>query len=474
LTEADSRQTGRPTAWSDLVTDGRAPRLALIGLGTWLTAAETLMTATVMPSVAADIGGFAWFAWAVALYLTGSIVGGTAAGRLALRFGLRPAMTVGGLVYTLGCVVCALAPSIGLFLAGRLVQGIGGGFLVGLCFVAVTALFPQPLWPRLLSGLSGVWGAATLFSPLIGGLFAQAGFWRGAFWLFALQGAGFIVAVAALIPASAAPAEGAADRPPVGLLATLTIAILTISAAGLVAAAWLSALLAAAGCALLALLLRLNGRAQAPLLPRQAADLSSAVGAGLFGVFSLSAATASFTVYGPALFQILHGASPVQAGYVLGAEAFAWTAAALLVAGRRRQTLYIRAGVTLVVLSVFALGLVVPRGRLWLAAGCALMQGAGFGLLWALMSSRIVANTAKSEQALASSATPTTQMIGIAVGAAASGVIANLLGFGQGLTRGRAEAAGFWLFAAFVPLALVAGAAAWRLGSPRYATGEPR
>lgn len=473
-----NRATGRDShgsaGWRELVAGGRAPRLALIGLGTWLTAAETMMTATVMPSVAADIGGFAWFGWAVALYLTGSIVAGATAGRLATQFGLRSALTAAGVVYALGCAACALAPTIELFLAGRLVQGIGGGWVVGLCYVAVTALFPQTLWSRILSATSGVWGAATLFSPLIGGLFAQAGFWRGAFWLFAAQGAGFIVAVAALIHPSATPAERAPVKPPVIPLVMLTVAILTICAAGLVGAAWLSALLGAAGCAALALFLRLNARAPAPLLPRRTADPSSAVGAGLLAVFALNAATASFTVYGPALFQALHRASPVQAGYILGAEAFAWTAAALLVAGRTQQGLYIRAGAVLIVLSVSGLGLVVPRGALVFATACAVIQGAGFGLSWSFVSSRIVANAAKSEQALASSAAPTTQMIGLAVGAAASGVIANLLGFGRGVTHARAEAGGFWLFAAFVPLALLACAAAWRLGSARFATGASR
>ena len=57
--------------------------------------------------------------------------------------------------------------------------------------------------------------------------------------------------------------------------------------------------------------------------------------------------------------------------------------------------------------------------------------------------------------------------IRLAVGAAAAGAIANLIGFGQGITEARAGVAGFWLFAAFVPLALVGCVAAWRLTSVR-------
>jgi hypothetical protein len=59
---------------------------------------------------------------------------------------------------------------------------------------------------------------------------------------------------------------------------------------------------------------------------------------------------------------------------------------------------------------------------------------------------------------------PTTQLIGGATGAAAAGALANALGFAHGVTPASGLAHGLWLFAAFVPLAVVGLAAAWRLG----------
>jgi MFS family permease len=465
-------EAGGAARWRDLVAGGRWPRFALIAAGTWLTAAETLMTATVMPSVARDIGGFAWFGWATALFLAGSIVAGASAGQLSARLGLRRAMMIAGLAYVLGCTGCAVAPAIGWFLAGRLLQGIGGGWVVGLCFVAVTALFPQNLWTRVFSAVSGVWGAATLISPLIGGLFAEAGFWRGAFWLFTAQGAGFILAVAILVRPGAVRPEQTSDSPPIKALAVLTGAILAIAAAGVIASPLLAAALGLGGCALLAGFLALNARAKTPLLPRDAGDPRTGVGAGLAAVFGFCASSASFTVYGPALFQTLHGASPVVAGYILGMEAISWTLAALVAAGRSRPGLYIRIGSGLIVLGVMLLAATTPRAPLIASAGCALVMGSGFGLIWAFMASRVIASAPENEQALASSANPTAQMIGTAVGAAASGVIANFLGFGQGITEARAQAGGFWLFAAFAPIGLFACAAAWRLASA-HIVAEP-
>jgi hypothetical protein len=104
-----------------------------------------------------------------------------------------------------------------------------------------------------------------------------------------------------------------------------------------------------------------------------------------------------------------------------------------------------------------------------LIAALTLATGTGFGLAWAFAASRIVANTPDADRALASASVPTASMIGAAVGAAASGAIASGLGFGREMSLAHASAAGFWLFAAFVPFAAAACVAAWRLSSKRFA-----
>ena len=450
-------------SWRELLGEGRLARYFLICAGTWLNAADTLMTATIMPSVAKDIGGYAWFGWTVAAFLLGAIVAGATAGRLSMRLGLRRALALGGLTYAAGCLVSALAPGILLFVAGRMMQGVGGGWIAGLGYVAVTRLFPERLWTRALGGLSGIWGVATVASPLIGGLFAQAGFWRGAFWLFGAQALAYVAAVMVVIGREAArPTEDGA-RPPLLQVAVLGAGIIAIAAAGVVSDAPRQLALGVGGLVLLALFLRLDARAPAALLPRSAADPFSKVGAGLAMVFCLSAASVSYTVYGPALFQALYGASPVTAGYVLGCEAFGWTAMALLIASSARPGRAIRAGAVLVTLAVAALSVAVPHTRLIAIAAVGAVMGCGFGLCWSFTTSLVATAAPEGERALASSSVPTAQMIGTATGAAAAGAVANLFGFASGVTAERAMTGGFWLFASFAPLALIGCLAAWRL-----------
>jgi len=132
-----------PNTWADLLGEGRLPRFALIMLGVWLNAADSLVTATILPSVGADLGGYAYFSWATAGFFVGAILAGASAGRLSEIFGLKSATAIAGLVMVAGCVMSAAAPNIEVFLAGRLVQGLGSGWISGFAMVAIALLFPE-------------------------------------------------------------------------------------------------------------------------------------------------------------------------------------------------------------------------------------------------------------------------------------------------------------------------------------------
>jgi MFS family permease len=145
--------------------------------------------------------------------LTGSIVAGACSGKLSMALGLRTATALTGLTYAIGCAMSALAPEFVTFILGRLIQGLGAGAVVALCYVAITALFPEHLWPRVYGAVAGVWGAATLLGPMLGGLFAAAGFWRGAFWMFVVQAIIFVAPCWSCCPPASETRGGAVSRP---------------------------------------------------------------------------------------------------------------------------------------------------------------------------------------------------------------------------------------------------------------------
>ena len=455
-----------PARWSELLRGQRGLTFGVLCLGVWLNAVDALVTATIMPSVAADVGGYAYFAWATAGFMLGAILAGAGAGLLAERLGLRRALAACGLLYAAGCGVSALAGSIWPFLAGRLLQGAGAGFVAGLCYVAVRTSFEARMWTNVFASLSAVWGVATLLGPLVGGLFAGAHLWRAVFWVFAVQAVGFAFATLVLPRAERTPA---AERPGVpGLqLIMLTAAVGLVAAAGVLKQPVQAALLVAAGLTLLALTLRWDRRAACRLLPAKAADPASRAGQGYAVVLLLSASAIGFSVYGAALLQARLGLSPLQAGYAVSSESLGWTVTALLVARApaRLRGPFIRLGACAVAAGLAGCGLTLSTANVWAVAGCGALMGAGFGLCWSFVGQRVLSSLSDSEGAIGSAAIPMTQILGSAIGAAAAGVIANLLGLSGGFSPDKAARAAPLLLGAFVPVALLGVAAAWRLGA---------
>ena len=459
--------------WGDILAQGRWPQFALLCLGSWLNAGDALVTATIMPSVGAELGGYAYFGWAVAGFYTGCILAGATAGRVSEVIGLRPATFAAGLIYALGCVLSAVAPNMVVFLLGRLLQGLGAGWISGFCFVMIGMIFPQRHVVRVFAAISAVWGAATLGGPLVGGLFAQVGAWRGTFWMFAGQAVLFSVAALALLPRGGKVPD--APGAPILQVVVLAGAVAALAFAGLVPGFTGAAGLGALGLALFWLTLRIDAHAAVQLLPRQAGDPRTLTGAGYAAVFALSAGAIGFTTYGPAILQIERGLSPLLAGYVVAVEAMGWSIAAMAVSnlGKGRGGVFIRLGSACIFVAVLIFALCMNTAPLWVIIAAGLLCGLGFGMCWGFINERILHVLSDEERAIGSSAIGALFAGGTAAGAALAGIAANLSGLSRGPTLAAAQSAGVWVFVAGLPVVALGGWAAWRLGSSRYFSAEP-
>jgi MFS family permease len=468
----DPSSDGSSKSFADLVRAGLLPRVILLLLGVWLNAGDALVTVTVMPSVAKDIGGYAYFGWASAAFLLGAITAGASGGVLAARLGLRRAMALGAALYALGCLIDGAAPNILLFLAGRLVQGVGAGWIISLAFVAVGAVFPERHWARVFSAITAVWGVATVLGPLVGGIFAGARSWRAAFWCFAVQGVVFLLAALALLPSTRGSGAGSVPWRPLALIAS---GVALIGLAGLVQSALIAAGLILLGLLLLVLALRMDARSATPILPRAALNLGSAAGAGYATIVLLQGSVIAWSVYGPMLLQAIDGASPLVAGYVVSAESVGWTLCALAVAGLGGPwpDRLIRLGPGSLVLGLVMLGPALATFGIWAAVLASGLIGAGFGLAWSFLNRKILASLTEAERPLGSSAIPTLQMIGNAAGAAAATALGDLIGLGRAVTAAEGRALAPTLFLAFAPFALLGWAAANRTVAVARRKGAP-
>lgn len=472
--------TVRPD-WRALWASGDLARFCFVSLGILLHATNETMIATVMPAMVGDISGVELVGWSLAIYELGAIVAGASAGRLISYVPLRTNMMVAALLYSLGALVCAGAPTMPAFLAGRLVEGLGGGALVSLAFVSVERLFPPKIWPQLFGIMSAVWGVAAFSGPLIGALLSEALSWRWAFGLFTLAGAAMALAsFVVLNTPDARRRRHAGPLPPFpfAVLATLALAVLFIATAGVGVDPLRSPLLLVAGVAGLALFFALDARkGTSRLFPSRLFDWQTPLGAGMTMVAAFSVATCSFGVYGPLLLTALHDIPLLTTGYIIAAESIAWSVLSIVVADAppHRERLIIVAGALMIAGGVAGFAWTVPAGEVWLILSCAVLQGGGFGIAWPFVTRVIVAAAREEERTIASSAVPTMQRIGYAVGAAAAGIVANAAGLEAGLNKATAAPVAAWVFLAFLPLAALGVVAALRASDGlRAAASMPR
>ncbi|SEP85107.1 Major Facilitator Superfamily protein [Faunimonas pinastri] len=456
--------------WAALLSGENGVRSLALAGGVVLHAINVYIATTILPSGVKDIGGIDYYAWNTTLFVAASILGSALSARLLIGMGPRGAYMIAALVFAGGTLVCGLAPSMPVMLTGRLVQGLGGGFLFALSYAMIRLVFDETLWPRAMALVSGMWGVATLIGPAIGGIFAEFDMWRAAFWSLIPITALFAVLAAAVLPKRD---TDRAERVPLPLiqLFLLTAAVLAVSAGSvsLVLARNIAGLAAAA--ILMALLIGVESRARQRLLPTGAFRITTALGAIYATMSLLAVAVTSGEIFGPLFLQVLHHQSPLAAGYIAALMAAGWTLGSIVSAGASGKGIdrAILAGPMLGLSGMAALTVLMPTesGGAWLALApiclalapiCLALApiclalvaiGLGVGLAWPHLLTRVFQVAPDGEQDLASASITTVQLFATALGAALAGMVANVAGLTDpGGVAGTASAAR-WLFGMF-------------------------
>ena len=136
----------------------RGPVLIGVMLSTALVAIDATVIATAVPSVVADLGGFAQFPWLFSVYLLAQAVTVPVYGKLADVFGRKPVMLFGIGLFLLGSVLCGLAWSMGALIAFRAVQGLGAGAVQPMSMTIVGDLYSLEERAKVQGYIASVWG----------------------------------------------------------------------------------------------------------------------------------------------------------------------------------------------------------------------------------------------------------------------------------------------------------------------------
>ena len=293
-----------------------------------MSALDIVVVATALPTMRAQLGAsLADLEWTINAYslvfgclmLTGAALGD--------RFGRRRMYVTGLLVFVAGSAFAALAPSTGVLIAARAVQGGGAALLLPLTLTLISDAFPA----EKRGAAIGIWGALTglgvASGPVLGGAVVQGLSWQWIFWINVPVG----LAVAGLSAARLRESRGSRgqlDLPGMALagagLFALTWAPVRAPGAGWDSAEVIGSL--AAGVALIAAFLVRERRTRYPMLPLAYFRVRGFATANAVIFFQFMSVIGSL-FFITQLFQIGLGYSPLQAGLRI----LVWMAAPMVV-----------------------------------------------------------------------------------------------------------------------------------------------
>ena len=377
----------------------RAVSLAAIVLVS-LLAFEAMAVATAMPAIAAALAGLDRYALAFGATLATSVIGMVAAGADCDRRGPGRATAAGLALFAAGLLLAAMAATMPMLIAGRVLQGLGSGALGVTLYVVVGRLYPPALRPRLFAMFSAAWVIPALVGPALAAMLVDLLGWP---WVFLSALLALPPVAAAVLPAArrlGPPARAASDgSPPIAAAVVAALAALALhelaSASG-TASPWsvLSALV-------------VLSVASARLLPhgtlRAARGLPSVI--ALRGL--VAGAFFAAEAFLPLWLNLQKGWSHQAAGFALTAGALCWSIGSHCqgrVRDPRARQRVLAAGLALLTTALALLAVLAALGQATWAVLAWALVGLGIGLAFPSLSVLLLTLSPEHEQGRHSSA----------------------------------------------------------------------
>ncbi|MFD8915582.1 MFS transporter [Streptomyces sp. NPDC059575] len=371
----------------------------------------------------ATTSGLQWTIDAYTLVLASLLM---LAGSTADRIGRKRVFMTGLTVFTLGSLLCSLAPNLELLVVFRMIQAVGGSMLNPVAMSIITNTFTDP---RERARAIGAWGAVVGISmaagPLVGGLLVESVGWRSIFWVNLPVGAAALLLTLRFVPESRAPKPRRVD--PVGqllviaLFGSLTYAIIEAPDAG---AATVLPFGAVALAALLALLIYEPRRAE-PLIDLRFFRSAPFSGATVIAVSGF-AALGGFLFLSTLYLQNVRGLDALHAGlWMLPMAVPTLLCAPLsgrLVGSRGPRIPLLLAGAAMTLSGVLFAAFEAETSNLTLLAGYVLF-GIGFGFVNAPITNTAVSGMPRAQAGVAAAVASTSRQLGQTLGVAVVGAV---------------------------------------------------
>ncbi|MBU3688778.1 MAG: hypothetical protein B7C54_12340 [Acidimicrobiales bacterium mtb01] len=365
-----------------VATEHRGPLAIGLVLATTLIAFEVTAVITALPTVSDELGGDSLYGATLAAYTLANIVSLVAVGGLIDSRGPRLPYAISLVLFSIGLVVAALAPSMWVVLLGRLVQGIGSGGLIPVAYAVINRMWASHEQARIFAWVSAGWVLPSLVAPGLAGWMTNAFGWRSVF----LSVLPLVVITATLaLPAMHDPSLiGTGDRSSVDNRRRIMQAVRLAAGIGALAIG-LQASNPAIGVPVAAVGGILGVRAWRQLSPPGVTRASHGLAAIIACRILATAAFLGVDSFVPLAADRIHGASATVQGFVIIGAAVTWSIGSAIVSKmpRLRPDRSATIGFALIGLGVITTSLVVDSS--WplpvvFATWC--FAGLGMGLLF--------------------------------------------------------------------------------------------
>jgi MFS family permease len=427
---------------------------------------EGIGVATAMPVVARALDGLGSYAWAFNGYVVASLVAMVAAGEWCDRSGPRPPLLLGVTLFGLGAVVAGLAWAMPVLVAGRLVQGLGGGMAIVAVYVVIGRQYPDDLRPKAFALLAAAWVLPAIVGPFIAGLLTDHISWRAVFLLVPVLVIPPMLVMAPRLGRLGASLGESKPRP-----GRLRIAV--VAAAGLAMLQEAGSRRGVVGLALAVVGVALVVPALNRLLPPGALRFARGLPTVVMMRGVLAGTFFAGEAFVPLALQTVRGVPTVLAGLVLTVGAVGWAVGSQAqgrLYGRVPRSALVQAGAALTAVCMLTVPLAMVPSVPWWTAGISWFIGAcGMGLCFGAIATLTLELSEPQDQGTNSAALQVCDSVGSVVLIGAAGAI-YAAAVAAGSVTGRTFAE-IWLLLGVI--AAIGAVLATRIGRPTLASTNP-
>lgn len=397
---------------------------------TGLVAIDSTILATAVPSIVADLGGFAAFPWLFSVYLLAQAVTVPVYAKLSDVVGRKPIILIGVGLFLLGSILCGFAWSMPALIAFRALQGLGAGAVQPMAITIAGDIYTVAERAKVQGYLASVWAVSSVVGPTLGGVFSEFLSWR---WIFFVNVPLCLLAGWMLTRFFHETIERRTHRVDYAGAALLTLGLTALILAVLEGGqAWewdsIQSIVAfSLGAVLLTAFIVVERHAAEPILPLWVFSRRLLLTTTLVGL-GVGAVLIGLTSYVPTYLEGALGVTPLVSGLALAALTIGWPISATL-SGRFYLRIGFRTtallGMSITIVGALTLAVFGRHPSLFIVAVSCFVVGLGLGLVATPALIAAQSSVRWNERGVVTGTNMFARSIGSALGVAIFGAIAN-------------------------------------------------